>query len=83
MRDNLRIPAKRNLYNKVNTTNWNRKHFKINENNITSLITSISEDENTEQIEEIYKEQELSRSVFNFKSNQKVLERVNSFHQFG
>ena len=39
-------------------------------------------DENNEQIEGKYCEQEISRSVFNFKSNSKTLESMNNFHQY-
>ena len=39
-------------------------------------------DEKNEQIAGNYSEQDLLRSVFNFDSNQKVLESMKVFHQF-
>ena len=79
--DYVRVPDKRNLYIKGYTTNWNRELFKIHEINPTNPVTYGLVDENNEQIEEKYYEQELLRSVFNFKSNNKTLESMNIFHQ--
>ena len=80
--DYVRVPDKRNLYSKGYTTNWNRELFKIHKINPTNPVTYGLIDENNEQIEGKYYEQELLRSVFNFKSNQKVLESMNIFHRY-
>ena len=80
--DYVRVPDKRNIYSKGYTTNWNRELFKIHSINSTNPVTYTLEDENKEIIQGKYYEQELLRSVFNFKSNQKVLESMNFFHQF-
>ena len=80
--DYVRVPDKRNIYSKSYTTNWNRELFKIHQINPTNPVTYGLEDENNEQIEGKYYEQELLRSVFNFKSNNKTLESMNIFHQY-
>ena len=80
--DFVRVPDKRNLYRKVCITNWNRELFKIHKINPTKPVLYGLVKENNEQIEGNYYEQELSRSVFNFKSNKKTLESINTFHQF-
>ena len=74
------VPDKRKLYSKGYTTNWNRELFKIHKSNPTNPVTYGLVDENIEQIK--YYEQELLRSVFNFKSNNKTLESMNIFHKF-
>ena len=79
--DNVGVPDKRNLYSKGYTTKWNRELFKIHKNNNTNPVTYSLVDENNEQIEGKYYEQELLRSIFNFKSNNKTLESMNIFHQ--
>ena len=79
--DFVRVPDKRNLYSKGYTTNCNRELFKIHKINPTNPVTYRLVDENNEQIEGKYHEQELLRSVFNFKSNNKTLESMNIFHQ--
>ena len=79
--DYVRVPDKRNLYSKGYTTNWNRELFKIHKINPTNPVTYGLVDENNEPIEGKYYEQELLRSVFNFKSNNKTLESMNIFHQ--
>ena len=79
--DYVRVPDKRNLYSKGYTTNWNRELFKIHKINPTNPVTYGLVDENNEQIKGKYYEQELLRSVFNFKSNNKTLESMNIFHQ--
>ena len=79
--DYVRVPDKRNLYSKGYTTNWNRELFKIHKINPTNPVTYGLVDENNEQIEGKYYEQELLRSVFIFKSNNKTLESMNIFHQ--
>ena len=71
--DYVRVPDKRNLYSKGYTTNWNRELFKIHKVNKTNPVTYGLVDENNEQIEGKYYEQELLRSIFNFKSNNKTL----------
>ena len=78
--DYVRVPDKRNLYSKGYTTNWNRELFKIHKINNTNPVTYGLVDENNEQIEGKYYEQELLRSIFNFKSNNKTLESMNIFH---
>ena len=78
----VRNPDERNLYSKGYTTNWNRELFKIHKINPTNSVTYGLVDENNEQIEGTYYEQELLRSVFNFKSNNKTLESMNIFHQY-
>ena len=80
--DYVRIPDKCNLYSKGYTTNWNRELFKIHKINPTNPVTYGLVDENNEQIEGKYYEQELLRSVFNFKSNNKTLESMSIFHQY-
>ena len=80
--DYLRVPDKRNLYSKGYTTNWNRELFKIHKINPTNPVPYGLVDENNEQIEGKYYEQELLRSVFNFKSNNKTLESMNIFHRY-
>ena len=80
--DFVRVPDKRNFYSKGYTTNWNRELFKVQKINNTNSVTYGLVDENNEQIERKYYEQELLRILFNFKSNQKVLESMNFFHNF-
>ena len=80
--DYVRVPDKRNLYSKGYTTNWNRELFKIHKINSTNPVTYGLVDENNEQIEGKYYEQELLRSIFNFKSNNKTLESMNIFHRY-
>ena len=80
MGDYVRVPDKRNLYSKGYTTNWNRELFKIHKVTITNPVTYGLVDENNEQTRRKYYEQELLRSVFNFKSNNKTLENMNIFH---
>ena len=80
--DYVRVPDKRNLYSKGYTTNWNRELFKIHKINPTNLVTYGLVDESNELIEGKYYEQELLRSVFNFKSNNKTLESMKIFHQY-
>ena len=80
--DSVRVPDKRNLYSRGYTTNWNRELFEIHKINKTNPVTYGLVDGNNELIEGNYYEQELLRSVFNFKSNNKTLESMNNFHQF-
>ena len=79
--DYVRVTDERNLYSKGYTTNWNRQLFKIHSINSTNPVTYTLEDENKEIIQGKYYEQELLKSVFNFKSNNKTLESMNIFHQ--
>ena len=76
----VRVPDKRNRYSKGYTTNWNRELSKIHKINPTNPVTYGLVDENNEQKEGKYYEQELLRSIFNFKSNNKTLESMNIFH---
>ena len=80
--DFVRVPDKRSLYSKGYTTNWNRELFKIHSINNTNPVTYTLQDQNKEIIQGKYYEQELLRSAFNFKSNDKVLESMNIFHKF-
>ena len=79
--DYVRVPDKRNIYSKGYPTNWNRELFKIQRVNKTNPVTYGLVDENNEQVEKKYYEQELLRSVFNFKSNKNV-RKLNIFHKF-
>ena len=79
--DYVRVPDKWNIYSKGYTTNWNREFFKKHKINPTNPVTYGLVDESNEQIEGKYYEQELLRSVFNFKSNNKTLESMTIFHQ--
>ena len=79
--DYERVPDKRNIYSKGYTTNWSRELFKIEKINNTNPVTHFLVDKNNEQIKGKYYEQELLRSIFNFKSNNKTLESMNIFHQ--
>ena len=80
--DFVRVPDKRNIYSKGYTTNWNRELFKIHSINKTNPVTYTLNDENGEIIQGKYYEQELSRSIFDFDSNNKTLESMNVFHKF-
>ena len=82
VRDYVKDPDKRNLYCKGYTTNWNRELFKIHKISPTNPVTYGLVVENNKQIEGKHYEQELLRSVFNFKSNNKTLENMNIFHKF-
>ena len=81
MGDLVRVPDKRNFYSKGCRTNWNRELFKLYSINTTSPVTYSLEDENKEIIQGRYYDQELLRSVFNFESNTKTLESMNTFHK--
>ena len=74
--DFVRVSDKRNFYSKGYTTNWNREFFEKHKINPYGLV-----DENNKQIEGKNYEQELLRSIFNFKSNNKTLQSMNVFHQ--
>ena len=80
--DFVRVPNKRNIYSKGYTTNWNRELFKIHSINKTNPVTSTLNDENGEILQGKYYEQELSRSIFDFDSNNKTVESMNIFHKF-
>ena len=82
MVDYVRVPDKRNLNSKSYITFWNVELFKINEINSINPVTCGLEDKNNEQIKGKYYEQDLLRSVFNFESNQKLLESMPIFHKF-
>ena len=77
--DFVRAPDKRNIYSKGYTTNWNRELFKIHKINSTNPATYTLEDENEEIIQREYYEKELSRSIFNFDSNNRTLESMSIF----
>ena len=79
--DFVSVPDKRNLYSKGFTTKWNRKLFKIHKINPTNPVTYGLVNENNEQIEGKYYEQELTRSAFNFKSNNKTFVSMKIFHK--
>ena len=80
--DYVRVPDKRNIYSNGYTSNWIRELFKIQKINNTNPVTYGLVDENNELIEGKYYEQELLRSIFNFKSNNKTLESMNIFHRY-
>ena len=82
MEDFVRVPDKRILYSKCYTINWNRELFEIHKIYKSNPVTYGLVDENNELIEGKYYEQELLRSVFNFKSNSKTLGSMNIFHKF-
>ena len=82
MEDYVRVPDNRNIYSKGYTTTWNKEHFRIHKIIPTKSVTYGLEEENNEQIKGKYYEQGLLRSLFNFESNQEVLESMKSFHQF-
>ena len=48
--DFVRVPDKRNIYSKGDTTNWNRELFKIHSINKTNPVTYTLNDENGEII---------------------------------
>ena len=77
----VRVPDKRSVYSKGYTTNWNRELFKIHKTNSTNPVTYTLEDENKEIIPGKYYKQELLGSIFNFDSNNKMLESMNIFHK--
>ena len=79
--DFVRVPDKRNLYSKGYTIMWNRVLFKLHKINTTNPITYGLVAEINDQIEGKYYEQDFSRSVFNFKSNNKTLKSMNIFHK--
>ena len=77
--DYVRNVDKRNIFSKGYTSNWNRELFKVNEVLKTQPPTYKIEDINGEIIEGKYYAQELSKSEFDFESNNKVLESLNIF----
>ena len=78
----VRVPDKRNICSKGYTTNWSRDRFKIHKIISTNPVTYTLEAENKEIIHGKYYEQELSRSISNFDSNNKTLKIMNFFHKF-
>ena len=72
--DYVRNADKRNIFSKGYTSNWNRELFKVNEILKTQTPTYKIEGMNGEIIEGKFYEQELLKSKFVFKSNNKVLE---------
>ena len=74
--DYVRNADKRNIFSKGYTSNWNGKLFKVNEVLKTQTPTYKIEYINGEVIEGKYYEQELSKSEFDFESNNKVLESL-------
>ena len=77
--DYVRNVAKRNIFSKGYTSNWNRELFKVIEVLKTQPPTYKIGDINGEIIEGKYYEQELLKSEFDFESNNKVLESLNIF----
>ena len=75
--DYIRNAEKRNIFSKGYTSNWNRELFKVKEVLKTLPPTYEIEDMNGEIIEGKYYKQELLKSEFDFKSNNKVLESLN------
>ena len=72
--DNLRNGDKRNIFSKGYISNWNKELFKVNEVLKTQPPTYKIEDMNGEIIRGKYHEEVLLKSVFDFESNNKVLE---------
>ena len=79
--DFVRVPDKRSVYSKGYTSNWNIELFEIHSINKRNPVTYTLNDENGEIIKGKYYEQELLRSIFNFDSNNKMLESMNIFHK--
>ena len=79
--DFVRVPDKQSVYSKGYTTNWNRELFKIHKISSTNPVTYTLEHGNKEIIQGKYHEHELSRSAFNFESNNKTLESLKIFHK--
>ena len=75
--DYVRNADKRNIFSKGYTSIWNRELFKVNEVLKTQPPTYKIEDINGEIIEGNYYGQEILKSEFDFKSNNKVLESLN------
>ena len=75
--DCVRNSDKRNIFSKGYTSIWNRELFKVNEVLNTQTLTYKIEDVNGEIIKGKYYEQELLKSEFDFKSNNKVLKSLN------
>ena len=75
----VRNSDKRNIFSKGYTSNWNRELFKVNAVLKTQPPTYKIEDINREIIEGKYYEQELLKPEFDFESNNKVLESLNTF----
>ena len=75
--DLVRVPDKRTIYSKGDTTNWGNELFRVysieNENPPQYLI----EDENGEKILGKHYEEELLKSNFSFQENKKVLKQLN------
>ena len=76
--DYVRIADKRNIFSKGCTSDWNRELFKVNENLKTQPLIYKIEDFNGEIMEGKYYEQELLKSEFDFESNNKVLESLDT-----
>ena len=68
--DYVRSADKRKIFSKGYTSNWNREQFEVNEVLETQPTTYKAKDINGEIIEGKYYEQELSKSEFDFESNQ-------------
>ena len=77
--DYVRNADKRNISSKSYTSTWNRELFKVNEILKTQPPTYKIEDTNGEIIEGKYYEQELLKFVFDFESNNEVLESLDIF----
>ena len=74
--DYVRNADKGNIFSKGYTSNWNRELFKVNEILKTQPPTYKIEDMNGEIIEGKYYEQKISKSEFDFESNNNFLETL-------
>ena len=77
--DYVRNADKRNIFSKGYTSNWNRELFKVDEVLKTQPPTYKIEDIIVVIVENKYYEQELSKSEFDFESNNKFLESLYIF----
>ena len=75
--DYVRNTDRRNVFSEGYASNWNRKLIKVNEVIKTQPPTYSVEDINGEIIKGKYYKQELLKSKFDLKSNNKVLESFN------
>ena len=80
--DYVRNADKRNIFSKGYTSNWNRELFKVNKILKTQPPTYKIEDIYGGIIEGKHYEQELLKSEFDVKSNNKVLESLTKMFSF-
>jgi len=75
--DLVRIPDKRTIFSKGDTTNWSDELFKIYEIVSKQPPEYLIEDEKGEKILGIHYEQELQKSHFSFDENRKIMKSLN------